>query len=342
MGYGGYSYEAHRAITEARRDLPAQAVFEQREVHPLMRPHGIEVREARDSAGHPRSLGIVMALDVTGSMGEIPERLAKEELPGLIKMLMEHGVDDPQVLFMAIGDAFHDRGPLQVGQFESSAELMDQWLTWTWLEGGGGPHGNESYELALYFAARHLELDCLRLRDQRGYLFLTGDEKPYPQLSRAAVRSVLGDELEDDLPLSVVVDEASRVVEPFFLIPDLERRAHCERAWRDLLGDRVICMESPRDTTTCIAGIIAIAEGAIDGIDALARRLGERGVARERIGAVVRALTPWAASLGGSGPGRSGQGKDGAPMPHLDPHASLPTGHEESRHVRVPDPTTRR
>ena len=27
---------------------------------------------------------------------------------------------------------------LQVGQFESTAELMDQWLTWTYLEGGGG------------------------------------------------------------------------------------------------------------------------------------------------------------------------------------------------------------
>ncbi|MDQ3037225.1 MAG: VWA domain-containing protein [Myxococcota bacterium] len=323
MGFGGYSYEAHRAITEARRDLPAQAVFVQREVHPLMRPHGIKVREARDSAAHPRSLAIVLALDVTGSMGEIPERLAKQELPGLMRMLIEHGVDDPQVLFLAIGDAFHDRAPLQIGQFESSAELMDQWLTWTWIEGQGGAAGHESYELALYFAARHLELDCLRLRDQRGYLFLTGDEKPYPQLSRAAVRSVLGDELEDDLPLSVVVDEASRVVEPFFLIPDLARRAQCERAWRDVLGDRVICMESPADVSACIAGIVAISEGALDGIDAFARKLGERGVERQRIGAAVRALTPWAATLG----------KDGTPLPVLEELASLPTGHEAS-HVR--------
>ncbi|UJR86771.1 VWA domain-containing protein [Sandaracinus amylolyticus] len=329
MGFGGYSYEAHRAITEARRDLPVQAVFKQREVHPLMRPHGVRVREARDSGGHPRSLAIVMALDVTGSMGEIPERLAKEELPGLIRLLNEHGVDDPQVLFMAIGDAFHDRAPLQIGQFESTAELMDQWLTWTWLEGQGGAFGNESYELALYFAARHLELDCLEKRDQRGYLFLTGDEKPYPALSRSAVRSVLGDELEDDLPLSVVVDEASRVVEPFFLIPDLERRAQCEHAWRDLLGDRVICMESPADTTACIAGIVAMSEGAIADVDAFARKLGERGVPRERIGAAVRALTPWAATIG----------KDGAPLPALDERASLPTGHETSSgHRRVHPP----
>ncbi len=328
MGYGGYSFEAHQAITTARRDVPTQEVFRQRDVHPLMRPQGIKARECRDSTGHPDSLGIVLALDVTGSMGEIPERLAKEELPGLMRLLAEHGVSDPQVLFMAIGDAFHDRAPLQVGQFESTAELMDQWLTWTWLEGQGGTPGHESFELALYFAARHLELDCLRLRNQRGYLFVTGDEKPYPQLSRAAVRSVLGDELDDDLPLSVVVEEASRSVEPFFLIPDLERRASCERVWRDLLGDRVICMESPRDTIACIAGVVAIDQGSVTNLDAFARRLGEHGHDRQRIGAVVRALTPWAAS----------RDKDGVPSPKIDEHAELPTGVEPSKLRRIAVP----
>ena len=314
MGYGGYSFEAHRAIAAARVDVPVQEVFRQRDVHPLMRPHGIKVRESRDSAGHPRSLAITMALDVTGSMGEIPALLAKEELPGLVQALIDHGVADPQVLFMAIGDAFHDRAPLQVGQFESTGELMDQWLTWTWLEGGGGEPGHESYELALYFAARHLEMDCFRLRNHRGYLFLTGDEQPYPQLSRMVVRSVLGDEIDDDLPLAVVVEEAQRSLEPFFLIPDLERRRRCERAWRDALGDRVVCMESARDTTACIAGIVAMNEGAVADVDALARRMEARGVERERIGAVVRALLPWAASIG----------RDASPSPPLEPHASIP------------------
>lgn len=325
MGYGGYSFEAHQAITTARRDVPTQEVFRQRDVHPLMRPHGIKVRESRDSAGHPHSIGIVLALDVTGSMGEIPERLAKEELPGLMRMLDEHGVADPQVLFMAIGDAFHDRAPLQVGQFESTAELMDQWLTWTWLEGQGGSPGNESYELALYFAARHLELDCARIRNQRGYLFITGDEKPYPQLSRAAVRTVLGDELDEDLPLSVVVEEAARIVEPFFLIPDLDRRATCEYTWRHLLGDSVICMESPRDTTACIAGIVAMDQGFVKDLDAFARRLRDRGHDRQRIGAVVRALTPWAAS----------RDKDGTPWPAIDEKATLPSASESPKLRRI-------
>ncbi|MCL2725366.1 MAG: VWA domain-containing protein [Polyangiaceae bacterium] len=325
MGYGNYSYEAHRAIMSTRTSLPAQEVFRQRDVHPLMCPRAIAARECRDSASHPNSLAITLALDVTGSMGEIPELLAKEELAGLIRALMDHGIADPQVLFLAIGDAFHDRAPLQVGQFESTAELMDQWLTWCWLEGGGGTPGHESYELALYFAARHLEQDCLRLRNKRGYLFMTGDEKPYPRLSRSVVRSVLGDEIEDDFPLSVVVDEAGRSVEPFFLIPDLARRTNCERVWRDVLGDRVICMESPRDTTACITGVVAMSEGAARNLEDYARTLAARGVARERIGAVVRALLPWAAS----------RASDGAPSPVVDLSAPLPSGHEPSGYRRV-------
>jgi len=312
MGFGGYSYEAHEAIARKRADLPIQKVFRQERIHDLMKPFGVKLRESRDSVGHPQSLAIAFALDVTGSMGVIPERLARKELPGFVRTLLDLGIADPQVLFMAVGDAFSDQAPLQVGQFESTGELMDQWLTWCWLEGHGGPGDHESYELALYFSARHLEMDCRRLRGKRGYFFLTGDEKPYPQLSREAVRRLLGDELEEDLPLAVVVDEAQRALEPFFLIPDLDRRVRCERAWRNVLGDRVISMESPADTCAVAAGIVALGEGALADVAALVKELERRGHPPDRIGAVVRALTPWAATLG----------KDGVPLPRLDTDAS--------------------
>lgn len=324
MGYGGYSFEAHQAITRSRADAPVQQVFQQRTCHPLMNPRGIRVRESRDSASHPNTLSIVIALDVTGSMGEIPDLLARKELPGFIKLLMDYGVQDPQVLFMAVGDAFADQAPLQVGQFESTGELMDQWLTWTWLEAGGGQHGHESYDLALYFAARHLDMDCFRLRKKRGYLFLTGDEKPYPMLSREAVRSTLGDPIDEDLPLRVVIDEAQRSLEPFFLVPDLQRRTFCERAWRTVLGDRVIAMESPVDTCSVMAGIVALNEGWVADLDALARRLAEGGLSRDRVGAVARALTPWAAT----------HDKDCAAAPALEPQASLSDSGEPSQHRR--------
>jgi hypothetical protein len=117
MGYGSYSQDAHAALISGRTAIPVQQVFQQRASHPLMDPKGVKLREGRDSPDHPQSLGIVFALDVTGSMGKIPHLLAVQELPKFMKVLMDCRVADPQLLFMAVGDATSDRSPLQVGQY---------------------------------------------------------------------------------------------------------------------------------------------------------------------------------------------------------------------------------
>ncbi len=323
MGYGGYSHEAHEAITKARAELPRQQVFTQKSCHPLMNPHGLKLRESRDSPSHPNSVGVVFALDVTGSMGQIPEQLARKELPTFMQTLLECGIPDPQVLFMAVGDATCDRAPLQVGQFESAAREMDQWLTWSYLEGGGGALGTESYELGLYLAARHTAMDCWEKRQRRGYLFMTGDENPYPFVSKKQVHTLVGTELDDDIPLARVIDEVQRTFEPFFLIPDPPRAKRCERAWRDALGDHVVVMEEPGDTCLVTAGLMALCEGAVADLDALAKRLRDKGVDPKRVGAVVRAITPFAAS----------RNRDGAPAAKTQAGA-VPQGDGDSGHRR--------
>lgn len=307
MGYGGYSHEAHEALTTARAALPRQEVFKQKKCHPLMDPQGLVFREARDSATHPESLAVVLALDVTGSMGKLPELLARKELPEFMRVVLEAGVKDPQVLFLAVGDATCDRAPLQVGQFESAAREMDQWLTWSCLEGGGGAHGCESYELALYVAARHTAIDCWEKRGRRGYFFLTGDEHPYPSVARAQVASLLGTRLPEDLPLPTLLEELSVRYEPFFVIPDQARRAFSEARWRELLGSHVLCLHSPEDFCLVTAGAIALTEGAVTDLDAYAKRLRDAGTSAERAGRVVRALSDYAATTS----------RDGAPRPNL-------------------------
>jgi len=297
MGYGNYSADAHDAIVRARAALPTQHVFKQTVCHALMNPKGIKARESRDSAEHPNSISIVFALDVTGSMGEIPARLAKQELPHFMKLLLDCKIPDPQILFMAVGDATSDNAPLQVGQFESTAELMDQWLTWSFLEGNGGGQGHESYELALYLLATHTAMDSWIKRKKRGYLLMTGDELPYPAVSKSQVESLIGDKLDDDLPVEEVVAELQETFEPFFLIPDHDRRARCERRWRDLLGDHVVCMTSPADTCFVSAGAVGLGERLISDVDDLARRLERAGAPGERVRGAVQALTPYAETL---------------------------------------------
>jgi hypothetical protein len=126
---------------------------------------------------------------------------------------------------------------------------------------------------------------------------MTGDELPYPAVSRHQVETLIGDALDADIPTEEVVAALSEKFEPFFLIPDLARRAKCERRWRDLFGDHVICLESPVDTCWAAAGIVALTEGALPDLPAFAKRVSELGVERERVAALTRALAPYAASL---------------------------------------------
>lgn len=297
MGFGNYSHAAHAALVADRASRSAAEVFTQRGCHNLMSPRGLKVREARDSSDHPNSLGVVFALDVTGSMGDIPELLARKELPTFMKLLTACGIPDPQLMFMAIGDANSDNAPLQVGQFESTAELMDQWLTWSYLEGGGGGSGEESYELAFYIAAQHTDLDCWSKRRKRGYLFVTGDELPYPVVSRHQIEGLIGEKLDEDIPLEEVIAAAAETYHLFFLIPDLKRRQRCEERWRTVLGDHVICMESPEDTCAVAAAIVGLTEKAAPNLDAIATALRNQNISGERIGAVIRALQPYAVLL---------------------------------------------
>jgi hypothetical protein len=302
MGYGAYSHDRHVQSTTMRAKAAstggAETVFTQRSCHPTMDPMGLTVRQSRDSAEHPESLSILFALDVTGSMGNIPKNLATQNLPHFVKALIDAGIPHPQVLFAAVGDTFSDRAPLQVGQFESSDELMDQWLTRVWLEGGGGGNGHESYDLALYLAARHTSIDCWERRQKKGYLFITGDEKIYPEVSPASVLAVFGTALEAPIPLDALVREVRQQWEPFFLVPNPARDAICGATWRAVLGDRTIVLDDPEATALAAASIVALNEGTAPDLGAIARQLTADGVAPRIVQGIVRSLTPFAQSIG--------------------------------------------
>lgn len=177
-----------------------------REVHELLDPSkpnsaGKLVRESFDSDVHPESVPVGVIFDDTGSMGKVPRRFV-EELPNFMAMLVKKGyLKDPHILFGAVGDATCDEAPLQIGQFEGGNE-MDEALTNIWLEGGGGGQRTESYELAMYYMARHTDLDSMNKRGRKGYLFIIGDETPYPIIRKNEVNRVIGDNLESDLRLS--------------------------------------------------------------------------------------------------------------------------------------------
>ena len=298
MGYGDYSLAAHQALTSARASASASDVFKSGSCDPKMNPLGVKFRESRDSAKHPNSIGIVFALDVSGSMGEIPKQLATKTLPTFMDSVLTV-LPDPQVCFIAFGNAYSDRSPLQVGQFESEAHLMDQWLSRMHLEGGGGALG-ESYDLAMYFASRHMAMDCWEKRKKKGYFFMTGDEVAFFSMLPSAVKGTIGDDLEKEIRMHETILELQKTFHVFFLIPDAQRAAtdKCGEGWDGFLHERCIVLQTSEDTAVACALIVALQEGAVKSKDEIARwletKMGRTGAERDR---VVAALAPFADAL---------------------------------------------
>jgi hypothetical protein len=223
---------------------------------------------------------------------------------------------DPQVLFIAFGNAWADRSPLQVGQFESEAALIDRWLSATHLEGGGGGLG-ESYDLAMYFAASHTSMDCYEKRQRKGYFFMTGDEVFFMHLTPATVKQWIGDDVPGDIRIEDLADELADRFRPFFLIPDAARAKSdgCEAAWRLLLGDCTIVLGAPGDTAVVASLLVGICEGQLRDVAAIERKveaLGFHDAERDRI---VRAVVPYAEAVarGGGDPPRGPRGLTQAP-----------------------------
>ncbi|WP_341718392.1 hypothetical protein QQG74_00835 [Micromonospora sp. FIMYZ51] len=269
MGSGMWSTDVYDAADRYRRATGTSAFSYSdsgaRKVHPALDPREA-VRESRDSAEHPQSTPIAVLFDVTGSMGHVPRTL-QAKLPQLLGLLLRQGyARDPQIMFGAIGDATCDRVPLQVGQFESD-NRMDDDLGRIVLEGGGGGQMMESYELALYFMARHTVTDRWEKRGRRGYLFIIGDELAYPKVKAAEVARLIGAGPREDLPLRQLVDEVTRRWDTYYLLPAGSHYAGNRKVldfWRGLLGQHTLELDDLDAVCETIALTVGLGEEAID------------------------------------------------------------------------------
>jgi hypothetical protein len=267
MGSGSFDANAYRSYSKSVASKPRDEIYTSRSIHDSLDPKGVKTRESRDSADNPQSTPIIIALDVTGSMGVLAEQIAKEGLGTLFQGILDRKpVSDPHLMFMGIGDAACDRAPLQVSQFEADNRIVTQ-LTNLWLEAGGGGNNSESYDAAWYFAARHTVHDSMIKRGKRGYLFTVGDEETPEVLKRDQLKRFLGSAPETDVASRVSLEEAQRLYDVFHVVieeGDYAKRAleRVRRSWASLLGQRVIGLPDHRLLAQTIVSAIQVAEGA--------------------------------------------------------------------------------
>jgi hypothetical protein len=269
MGSGRWSTDVYSAAASYRA-AAGQSAFAYSDagadrVHSRLDPLGVGAREARDSAEHPLSTPIAVVFDVTGSMGSVP-RILQTKLPQLLGLLLRKGYcTDPQILFGAVGDATCDRVPLQIGQFESD-NRMDDDLANIVLEGGGGGQRHESYELAMYFLARHTTIDSVQ-KGRKGYVFLIGDELPYGYVNPDEVRGVIGDSLPEPIAVEAIVAELQRGYHVYYLMPAGSAYAGNRKIlgrWKGLLGENVIELADLDAVCETIALAIGLTEETVD------------------------------------------------------------------------------
>jgi hypothetical protein len=282
--------------TFAYSKATAAAAPSDQKAHASLNPFGVKMRESRDSAEHPESNAVIVLFDVTGSMGEVPKTIQKK-LPSLMGLLLRKAyLTDPAIMIGAIGDAYTDRVPLQIGQFESGIEIEND-LTNLYLEGNGGGQVHESYELGMYFASRHTVMDCFEKRQKKGYLFIIGDEQPY-DVSRSQVKTLIGDDLEADIPVRDILREVQERYEVFFILPKMTHywdNVAVNSKWRDLLGERFLKIEDPEAVCELIAATIGLCESAVDH-DGIKQDLGSHGLGSRGVTSVSTALAKVAAN----------------------------------------------
>lgn len=268
MGGGVYCSTARRtrATTSGYYSKPIEQIFTQSSIDSAMSPKDVKIRESRDTEEHPNSVAIIIGLDVTGSMGVIPHNFVKDGLPTIMGNIIERGIKDPQVLFMGVGDHKCDDAPLQVGQFESSDELLDKWLTSIYIEGNGGGNGGESYFLPWYFAAQHTSIDCFEKRQKKGMLFTIGDEPVHKSIHRDDIKRIMGSGEYADYTVFELLDKARQTYDVYHIHVnhDNEMRGHNVSVWKELLGDSLLEVDDYREIPKLIASTIAAKYGGFD------------------------------------------------------------------------------
>lgn len=272
MGYSRYNPSDWKSYSTKTFTKTREEIFTSNELDKDLDPKGV-IRESRDSDLNPESTAMIVNVDVTGSMGSLAEQLVRKGVGKLFGEIYDRKpISDPHMMITANGDYNYDDSPFQASQFEADMTITD-WLEKIYLEGGGGGNDYESYDLPYYFAANQTSIDCFEKRNKKGYLFTIGDEPAPTELNRLYAEQFLGETgLQDNIPFSQVIDQASKMYNCFHLL--VKEGSYIRhgyrggidtviRTWQEAgMGQNLIMLDSIDDLSEVIVSLIEVNEGA--------------------------------------------------------------------------------
>lgn len=282
MGTTSYSSTSRsvRAVSKGYTDPKKgiEEIFKQQKarcIHASMDPKGVMLRESRDSETHPVTTPIVLGLDMTASMGHIPRSLIAHGLPTLVTQLLDAKIPGPAICFTGVGDHKCDSYPFQLGQFESGDEELDMWLERTYIEGGGGGNGGESYMLSALFAAGVCQTDSWDKRKTKGFVFTIGDEPCHGSVPMQDIINMYGAEAAANLVKNAGISPESQNITTQEILDAVSKRWHwyhinCrhghygtqpETSLKSLLGENVLHISGNDELPGLISGKVCEIQG---------------------------------------------------------------------------------
>ena len=228
--------------------------FVAHEIDKAMNPKNV-LRECVDCKEHPNTKPIILALDVTGSMGSTAIEVQKKLNP-IMKEIYKK-ITDAEIMVMAIGDLAYDDSPIQISQFESDIRIAEN-LDKIYFENGGGGNDYESYTAAWYMGIKHCKLDCWA-RGKKGLIITMGDEPINPYLPKSQLEYVTGDILQDKIETSKLYEEAAEKYEIYHICvqsgsyPDQTRQ---KDTFAKVIGNQHVFISSVDNISKTITNIV--------------------------------------------------------------------------------------
>ena len=200
---------------------------------------------------------LVVACDVTGSMGEWPAVMFSK-LPYLDIEGKSYLGPDMQISFMAVGDVMSDQYPLQVQPFGSGPDELPKALKNLIIEGGGGGNQMESYDVAALYCARNVMMPNVK-PDAKPIMIFIGDEGLQSEIEKRHAK--MANVTLKDYTISVrdVFEELKRKFSVYIVRKEYSRNeAKIQAQWVTMLGaNHVIPLEDPNRIVDVIFGILA-------------------------------------------------------------------------------------
>ena len=239
--YASYSTSCGKAYSTTTGRVTGQ-VFTKHEIDKLLDPKRFSIRECVNSDEHPNTVPVILALDVTGSMGESCKECA--ESLGVIVTNLYKKYKDIEFCVMGIGDLAYDEAPIQMSQFESDVRIAEA-LDKIYMEHGGGGNSYESYTAAWYMGLKRTKLDAFEKQGRKGIIITMGDEELNPYLPSDELNESINGTEQADIKTDDLYTEASKKFDIYHIAVNSSRNCFSyhesgiKSTFGELLGDRL-------------------------------------------------------------------------------------------------------